>query len=145
ESATARGVATMLPAAPLIHGAAQWATFIALYGGAKVVIAPGKRLDPPLVWRLTAQESVNSITIVGDAMARPLAEALTATPLELSSLRVIGSGGATFSEHVKDQLKEHLPGVVVMDRLGASEGGYQVPHVGRGAAGTAPRFRADAT
>jgi 3-oxocholest-4-en-26-oate---CoA ligase len=145
ESATARGIATMLPAAPLIHGAAQWATFIAIYGGGKVVIAPGKRFDPELVWRLAAEENVNSITIVGDAMARPLAEALTAAPLELSSLRVIGSGGATFSEHVKDQLKEHLPGVVVMDSFGASEGGYQGAHVGRGADGTAPRFRADAT
>ena len=76
ESARARGIATMLPAAPLIHGAAQWATFIALYGGGKVVIAPGKRFDPDLVWRLAAEEKVNSITIVGDAMARPLAEAL---------------------------------------------------------------------
>jgi 3-oxocholest-4-en-26-oate---CoA ligase len=145
ESATARGAATMLPAAPLIHGAAQWATFIALYGGGKVVIAPGKRFDPELVWRLAAEEDVNSITIVGDAMARPLAEALTGAPLDLSSLRVIGSGGATFSEHVKDQLKEHLPEVVVMDSFGASEGGYQGAHVGRGADGTAPRFRADAS
>jgi 3-oxocholest-4-en-26-oate---CoA ligase len=144
ESARARGTATMLPAAPLIHGAAQWATFIALYGGGKVVIAPGKRFDPNLVWRLAAEEKVNSITIVGDAMARPLAEALSGESFELSSLRVIGSGGATFSEHVKDQLKEHLPSVVVMDSFGASEGGYQGAHVGRGADGTAPRFRADA-
>jgi 3-oxocholest-4-en-26-oate---CoA ligase len=144
ESASERGVATMLPAAPLIHGAAQWATFIALYGGGKVVIASGKRFDPGLVWRLAAEEKVNSITIVGDAMARPLAEALSGESFELSSLRVIGSGGATFSEHVKDQLKGHLPGVVVMDSFGASEGGFQGAHVGRGADGTAPRFRADA-
>jgi 3-oxocholest-4-en-26-oate---CoA ligase len=144
-SAKARAVLTMLPAAPLIHGAAQWASFIALYGGGKVVIAPGKRFDPHLIWRLAAEENVNSITIVGDAMARPLAEALEGASLDLSSLRVIGSGGAILSEHVKDQLKAHLPGVVVMDNFGGSEAGAQGQHVGRGADGTAPRFRPEPT
>ena len=144
ESAKARGIVTMLPAAPLIHGAAQWAAFIGLYGGGKVVIAPGKRFDPTLVWQLAAEEKVNSITIVGDAMARPLAEALEDASFDLSSLRVIGSGGAILSEHVKDQLKQHMPNVVVMDNFGGSEAGAQGQHVGRGADGTAPRFRADA-
>ena len=144
-NAKSRGAVTMLPAAPLIHGAAQWAAFIALYGGGKLVLAPGKRFDPPLIWRLAAEEMVNSITIVGDAMARPLAEALEGESFNLSSLRVIGSGGAIFSEHVKDQLKQPLPNVVVMDNFGGSESGAQGQHVGRGANGTAPRFRADAT
>jgi acyl-CoA synthetase (AMP-forming)/AMP-acid ligase II len=145
ESAKNRGAVTMLPAAPLIHGAAQWASFIALYGGGKVVIAPGKRFDPHLIWRLAAEEKVNSITIVGDAMARPLAEALEGASLDLSALRVIGSGGAILSEHMKDQLKHHMPGVVVMDNFGGSEAGAQGQHVGRGANGTAPRFRPEPT
>ncbi|HEV8574993.1 MAG TPA: AMP-binding protein, partial [Dehalococcoidia bacterium] len=147
ESAKARGIVTMLPAAPLMHGAAQWAAFINLYGGGKVVIAPGKRFDPHLVWRLVEKEGVNSVTIVGDAMARPLAEALAepGVSYDLSSLRVIGSGGAIFSEPVKEQLRERLPAVALLDSMGASEGGYQGSHVGRGADGTAPRFRPDAT
>ena len=144
-SAKARGVVTMLPAAPMIHGAAQWAAFINLYGGGKVVIAPGKRFDPHLIWQLTEHEKANSIAIVGDAMARPLAEALEGASFDLSSLRVVGSGGATFSESVKDQLRTQLDNVILMDSFGASEGGYQGAHVGRGADGTAPRFRADAT
>jgi acyl-CoA synthetase (AMP-forming)/AMP-acid ligase II len=78
-------------------------------------------------------------------MARPLAEALEDTPLELPALRVIGSGGAILSEHVKDQLKQHLPTVVVMDNFGGSEGGAQGQHVGRGANDTAPRFRPEPT
>jgi 3-oxocholest-4-en-26-oate---CoA ligase len=78
-------------------------------------------------------------------MARPLAEALEGASFDLSSLRVVGSGGATFSEPVKDQLRARLPNVILMDSFGASEGGYQGAHVGRGADGTAPRFRADAT
>jgi acyl-CoA synthetase (AMP-forming)/AMP-acid ligase II len=129
----------------MIHGAAQWAAFINLYGGGKVVVAPGKRFDPSLIWQLAAKESVSTIAIVGDAMARPLAEALEGASFDLSSLRVVGSGGATFSESVKDQLRAKLPTAVLMDSFGASEGGYQGAHVGRGAGGTAPRFRADAT
>ena len=45
---------------------------------------------------------------------------------------------------MKDQLKAHLPNIVVIDTFGGSEGGNQGQHVGRGADGTAPRFRADA-
>ena len=147
ESAKARGIVTMLPAAPLMHGAAQWAAFINLFGGGKTVLALGKRFDPHLVWRLVGVERVNTVAIVGDAMARPLAEALDARgdEYDISSLRVVGSGGATFSEPVKEQLRAKLPNVVMMDTFGASEGGYQGAHVGRGADGTAPRFRADAT
>jgi len=145
DSAKARGIVTMLPAAPLIHGAAQWAAFINLYGGGKVVIAPGKRFDPNLIWQLAEKERVNTIAIVGDAMARPLAEVLEGASFDLSSLRVVGSGGATFSEPVREQLRAKLPNAMLMDSFGASEGGYQGAHVGRGAGGTAPRFRADAT
>jgi len=143
ESAAMRGVVCSLPAAPLMHGAAQWATFINLYGGGKTVLTQGKSFDAHLVWQLVQDEKVNTIAIVGDAMARPLAEALDqpGASYDLSSLRVIGSGGATFSEPMKEQLKKHLPNLVVMDNFGGSEGGAQGQHVGRGADGTAPRFR----
>src|SRR5574341_124346 len=147
ENARGRGALCMLPAAPLMHGAAQWAALIGLYQGGKVVLAPGKRFDPHLIWRLVAEEKVNSIAIVGDAMARPLAEALAepGVSYDLSSLRVIGSGGAMFTEGVKDQLRAKLPAIVLMDNFGGSEGGNAgagVPPV-EGQAG--PRFRADGT
>jgi acyl-CoA synthetase (AMP-forming)/AMP-acid ligase II len=144
ETAAAKGVVVSLPAAPLMHGAAQWATFINLYGGGKTVLTKGKSFDPRQVWRLVEQEKVNTIAIVGDAMGRPLAEALEepGASYDLSSLRVIGSGGATFSEPVKDHLKKNIPNLIVMDNFGGSEGGAQGQHVGRGADGTAPRFRA---
>lgn len=147
ENARGRGELCMLPAAPLMHGAAQWAALIGLYQGGKVVLAPGKRFDPHQIWRLVAEEKVNSIAIVGDAMARPLAEALAepGVSYDLSSLRVVGSGGAMFTEGVKDQLRARLPGIVLMDNFGGSEGGHAgagVPPV-EGQAG--PRFRADGT
>jgi acyl-CoA synthetase (AMP-forming)/AMP-acid ligase II len=143
QLAATKGVMTSLPAAPLMHGAAQWATLINLYGGGKTVLTKGKSFDAAQVWRLVQEEKVNTIAIVGDAMARPLAEALgePGARYDVSSLRVIGSGGAIFSEPVKDQLRAHLPNIVLMDNFGGSEGGAQGQHVGRGADGTAPRFR----
>jgi acyl-CoA synthetase (AMP-forming)/AMP-acid ligase II len=143
ETAAAKGIVVSLPAAPLMHGAAQWAALINLYGGGKTVLTSGKSFDPHQVWRLVGEEQVNTIAIVGDAMARPLAEALDEdkSKYDLSSLRVLGSGGAIFSEPVKEQVKKHLPTLIVMDNFGGSEGGAQGQHVGRGADGTAPRFR----
>jgi acyl-CoA synthetase (AMP-forming)/AMP-acid ligase II len=131
-----------------MHGAAQWAAYIGLFGGGKIVLAPGKRFDPEHIWRLVEQERVNSIAIVGDAMARPLAEALTkpGASYDLSSLRVIGSGGAMFTEEVKDQLRARLPGVNLMDNFGGSEGGNAGAGVApRGPGALGPRFRGDGT
>src|SRR5581483_6978739 len=73
-------------------------------------------------------------------MARPLAEALDrAAPgtYETSSLLAIGSGGALLSPAVKEALRKLLPGVLIMDRFGASESGAQGA-VEEGSSG--PRF-----
>ncbi len=137
-----------LPAAPLMHGAAQWAALIYLFSGGKVVLTPGKTFDPEKIWELVEQEKVQSMAIVGDAMARPLAEALAKSDrtYDTSSLIVIGSGGATYSESVKDQLRAQLPNILLMDTFGGSEGGNQ----GRGVDAndpnaSGPRFQADET
>ena len=63
-------------------------------------------------------------TIVGDAFARPLLAALDAEPerWDLSSLRAITSSGVTWSPETKRGLLAHLPGVTLIDSLGASEG-----------------------
>lgn len=148
ENAKAGGVITSLPAAPLMHGAAQWAALIYLFSGGKLVLAPGKRFDADRVWQLVQDERVNTIAIVGDAMARPLAEALDkpGVSYDTSSLFVVGSGGAMFSEGVKEQLRAKLPDIRLMDSFGGSEGGNQgqgVAASGPGAAG--PRFQADET
>jgi len=148
-NAATPGVVTMLPAAPLMHGAAQWATFIGLLGGGKIVLANSKKFDADLLWKLVEEEKVNTMAIVGDAMARPLAEALAkpGASYDTSSLRVVGSGGATYSEGVKAQLREQLPTTIFMDSFGGSEGGNQGQGVDANTPGTAPgpRFRADAT
>lgn len=147
ENAKNGPVMAALPAAPMMHGAAQWAALIYLFSGGKIVIAPGKRFDPDLIWRLVEQEHVNSIALVGDAMARPLAEALDkpGVSYDTSSLFVIGSGGATYSEGVKAQIRAKLPKILLLDTFGGSEGGNQGQGVDAGPDAPGPRFKADET
>jgi acyl-CoA synthetase (AMP-forming)/AMP-acid ligase II len=113
----------ILPAAPFIHGAAQFAAFIGLHTGGTVVVAPGPSFDAARVVELIERERVNTLSIVGDAMARPLCQA--AAGRDLSSLLVISSGGAILSATVKQELGERIPGAMVLNAFGASETGHQ--------------------
>lgn len=125
ERAKARAPIAMMTAAPLIHGAAQLGTLIALLQGHEAVVAP--RFDPHLVWGHIERERVMTLSLVGDAMARPLAEALAEDPsrYDTSSLLILSSAGAILSQGVKDQLKSLLPKLALLDNYGASEVGSQ--------------------
>ena len=137
------GRARSLPASPFMHGTAHWMAFAALYGGGTVVVNTDRGLDPMSLWRQVEAERVTFLTIVGDAFARPLVDALSdhGTELDLSTLRVILSGGAILSPTVKEALAEALPGAIVVDTYGASETGGQgrvVTTAGSGPVG--PKF-----
>src|SRR4051794_13264898 len=93
ERAVGRGSLVMFPVAPLMHGAAQLATWIGCLQAARVVLV--RKFDPLDVIDTAAREGANSMSIVGDAMARPLAEALEGARAgtELPSLFAISSAG----------------------------------------------------
>ncbi|HEX6235591.1 MAG TPA: acyl-CoA synthetase [Acidimicrobiales bacterium] len=115
---------TFLPIAPLMHGATQWAVMGQSFTGNKVVLVP--HFDPHEVWRLVEAEAVTSLMITGDAMGRPLIEALDEDPSrtrDLSSLVSLSSTAAVFSPSVKDQYLERFPNLVLTDAIGSSEGG----------------------
>jgi acyl-CoA synthetase (AMP-forming)/AMP-acid ligase II len=116
---------TLAPLAPLMHGAAQWAVLGPLFVGNRVALWTGS-FDPHAVWRMVEQERVNTITLTGDAMARPLIEALgePGVTYDLSSLIVISSTAAVFSPSVKAQYLERFPTVMLLDATGASEQGF---------------------
>src|SRR6516162_3477599 len=111
-----------LTAAPLIHGAAQVAMMMALFGGDTVILPP--HFDPHGVWRAVERHKVNLIFIVGDAMGRPLIEAYRAGEYDASSMLAISSSGALFSAVVKDAFAAALPGVVITDAIGSTETGF---------------------
>ncbi|TAM90941.1 MAG: acyl-CoA synthetase, partial [Jatrophihabitans sp.] len=114
---------TFLLAAPLMHGAASYNLFMAFCLGAAVVL--DRRFDAVRALRLVQDERVMVVTVVGDAMARPLADAVAAhgAEFDLGSWKVLGSGGALLSQSVCDELRALIPDLMVNNGFGASESG----------------------
>lgn len=134
------GRVVMLVVGPLMHGNAQWVMWNAFMMAGTAVLYTEQRYDADRLLRLIGDEGVVSIGLVGDAMARPLADALASAPpgtYDTSTVAAVGSGGAMLSTTVKEELRRQLPGVMIMDRFGASESGAQGA-VDEGAGG--PRF-----
>ncbi len=127
---------------PLMHGAAQWGSCNAIGGafaGGTMILQTTHGFDPKAAWELAEREKVTGVAVVGDAMARPLVEALDERSYALDSLISFGSGGAILSPVVKARLKEHFPNLAISDSYGASEtGAGGSPAEGEG---TSPRFR----
>jgi 3-oxocholest-4-en-26-oate---CoA ligase len=117
---------TYMPIAPLMHAAAQWTSFMWMFAGGKVVLMEGS-LDPEAVWSTVEAESVNLLTVVGDAVAKPLLDAWDADPgrWDVSSLFAISNGGAPMSAGCKARILERLPSIMVTDGFGSSEAGIQ--------------------
>jgi fatty-acyl-CoA synthase len=115
---------TALPACPLMHGTGLFIALSTLAGGGTVVLIDRPGLDAALVWEEVARHGVEVLTIVGDAFARPLLEALETSGgrTDLGCLRAVTSSGVTWSPETKRGLLRHLPQVLLLDSLGASEG-----------------------
>jgi acyl-CoA synthetase (AMP-forming)/AMP-acid ligase II len=127
------GLLRVMTTPPLMHGAAQWVSFGAINTSGTVVLqGRPERLDPEDVWGLVEREKCNALTIVGDAFARPLLEELARKAYDLSSLFIIGSGGAILSPHNKEAFLRHVPNGLVIDGFGASETGAQGSHATSG-------------
>jgi fatty-acyl-CoA synthase len=129
-----------LPAPPFMHGAAHWAAFSFWNSGGTVIVQrETRRLDPHDIWSTVEREAVNVMTIVGDAFGRPLLDALDERKYDLSSLRLVTSGGAILTAALKEQLLARIPGLRIIDALGSSESGAQASQVSTGGgAGSAP-------
>jgi len=119
---------TYLPLAPMMHAAAQWTSFMWFFSGGTVVLMEGS-LDPAKVWRTIAAEGVNLLTVVGDAVAKPLLDAWDAMDEserpDLSSLFSISNGGAPMSTGCKARILDRFPSMMVNDGFGSSEAGIQ--------------------
>jgi acyl-CoA synthetase (AMP-forming)/AMP-acid ligase II len=115
------------PIPPMIHGATQSATWMALFSGGTIVLAP--EFDADEVWRTIEKHKVNLLFFTGDAMARPLLDALTKShddghEPDLSSLFLLASTAALFSTSIKEKFLELLPNRVITDSIGSSETGF---------------------
>jgi acyl-CoA synthetase (AMP-forming)/AMP-acid ligase II len=114
---------TFFPAPPLMHGTSTLTAFIALNYGQRVVLH--RKYVPEEVLRTLEKEKVSSISLVGDAMLRPLVDALRG-PLrgtDLSALFSLSSSGAIMSDTVRAQLQELMPNVLLLNNFGSTESG----------------------
>lgn len=116
---------TYLACAPMMHGAAMWSSLISLFAGHTVVVSDEPGFDAERVWDIVVRENVNVISVVGDAMALPLIQALEAQPgrWDLEKLMVFGNGGAAFSDHLQERLKAVVPHLSLNNGMGSSEVG----------------------
>ena len=115
---------------PLIHGAAQWSVMMAITTGQTLVFPTVvDHLDADDVVRTIEREQVAAVTVVGDAMARPLLAAIEKGIADVSPLAVIANGGALLTPYVKERLIEVLPNAMVVDGVGSSETGGQMSHL----------------
>ncbi|MEB3030969.1 acyl-CoA synthetase [[Mycobacterium] nativiensis] len=130
ERAAAGGPGSMT-VAPLMHGAAQWAAFTSLLGGRPFVMgATTDRFDAAETWQMVSREKAISLSVVGDAFGRPLADALEAGGPALveglSAFFVIANGGAALTPAIKQRFYDLLPHVTIIDGVGSSESGAQM-------------------
>ena len=125
-SAISRRPQRVMPLAPYMHGAAQWAALQALCEGNTLVIPERVRsFDSDDTWDCAARHQVTTMTIVGDAFGRPLADAIEARPRELPALRYLFSGGAALNAVHKQRLVAAIPHLQVFETIGSSETGTQ--------------------
>ncbi|MER5542158.1 acyl-CoA synthetase [Streptomyces sp. NPDC002589] len=115
---------TFFPTPPLMHGTSTLTAFIGFNFGQRVVLH--RKFVPEEVLRTVEKEKVTSMSLVGDAMLRPLIDALSG-PLkgtDCSALFSVSSSGAIMSETVRRQFRELVPNAMLLNNFGSSESGF---------------------
>ncbi len=124
-----KGGTRILPAPPFMHAAGQWIALNGLCAGNTLVIQDSvQRFDAADVLGTIASEKVNLLSLVGDAFARPLLDAIHEGSFDLSSLKVVLNSGAPLNVTSKDALLAAVPDLRILDVLGSTEGGNHGQH-----------------
>ncbi|UXY25891.1 acyl-CoA synthetase [Streptomyces sp. HUAS TT20] len=115
---------TFFPTPPLMHGTSTLTAFIGFHFGQRIVLH--RKFVPEEVLRTVEKEKVTSMSLVGDAMLRPLIDALSG-PMkgtDCSSMFSVSSSGAIMSETVRRQFRELVPNALLLNNFGSSESGF---------------------
>ena len=111
----------MIPACPLMHGTGLFTAMSVLLSGGTIVTLTDASFNADELWTAVAAHKVQYISLVGDAFARPMVEALARGKYDTSSVTQLVSSGVMWSEENKRQLLEFLPAAVLADSFGSSE------------------------
>jgi acyl-CoA synthetase (AMP-forming)/AMP-acid ligase II len=132
---------TFFPTPPLMHGTSTLTAFIGFNFGQRIVIH--RKFVPEEVLRTVEKEKVTSMSLVGDAMVRPLIDALNG-PMkgtDCSSMFSVSSSGAILSETVRAQFQTLVPNVMLLNNYGSSESGFNGTATADSGAGQSFRIR----
>ncbi|MEZ5381623.1 MAG: acyl-CoA synthetase [Microthrixaceae bacterium] len=112
-----------LPACPLMHGTGWFTSNIYLTNGGSVVCLTNRHFDVEELLDTVVSEKVGALTIVGDAFAKPMVEALESQPdrWDLSSILLVSSSGVMWSEATKQAMLAHHPAMLLVDSFSSSE------------------------
>jgi 3-oxocholest-4-en-26-oate---CoA ligase len=117
---------------PLMHGGGQFSTLITLYSGGVAIVPVTRSLDPAAVLRTIAEEGAVMLSLIGDAMARRIAEEKLAGDYDTSTLAIIASGGAILSVEGRALLQQAFgDAVYITGGIGGSEIGSAARETGR--------------
>jgi len=149
EAAANESPMTLLACGPMMHGGSQWILGNGHVAGYTIALYTEPSFSATGILDLVEKAGVNSLTFLGDAMGRPVAEAIIAEPnrWDLSSLAAVSNGAAPLSDGVREEIRRALPGRFILDTYGASESGATASRVDDGSEGAlgAPRFDASET
>lgn len=112
-----------MPLPPIMHGTGLLSAIGAMTHGGTCVTLPGRSFEPRDALQAIDRHKVTACTIVGDAFARPMAEALDDNPgqFDISSLKVISSSGVMWTKAVKRALLAHNENLLLADGFSSSE------------------------
>jgi acyl-CoA synthetase (AMP-forming)/AMP-acid ligase II len=146
EAAANENPMVLLACGPMMHGGSQWTMGNGHVAGCTLALYTEPNFHAEKVLDLVERAGVNSMTFLGDAMGRPVAEAILAEPdrWDLSALVAVSNGAAPLTEGVRETIRQALPGRFILDTYGASESGATASRIDDGTDGPvgAPKFSA---
>ncbi len=137
------GGVTLMPACPLMHGTGGFTANTTLAEGGRVCLLESRKFDATELFDTIEREKVNGLVIVGDPFSRPMLQALNGNPggWDLTSLMMVISSGAMWSEPLKQELLSHHAGMLLVDAFSSSEAlGMGVSISGAGNAAQTAKF-----
>ena len=144
QNVTAAGPITrQIIACPLMHGTGLLTAISALSAGGCIITLESPGFDAEELWDTVDRTQAVSAVIVGDAFAKPMLNALDASPgrWKLESLKLMISSGVMWSREVKLALLEHVPQVMLADMFGSSEAvGFGTSVTSKGAKSKTAKF-----
>lgn len=117
---------SLMMMAPMMHGGCQWAMGNVHMVGGTFVLYTEPRFDPERVLAIVERAKVQAVSVVGDAMGKPLAERVLdpdAPEFDLSSVFAVSNGAAPLTPGVRKLMRAAFPNAILTDGYGSSETG----------------------